>query len=124
MRDPSADLHPLAAASLADQGLDPASAADAVVTVQAVMRSDIWEQQNSTRRLVEVPFQTLMPPDPNTADAVPVILRGVIDLVFREAAGWVVVDYKTDGVRKASCHNSSHTIAGKSPPMPTSGRPP
>ena len=24
------------------------------------------------------------------------ILRGVIDLVFREANGWVVVDYKTD----------------------------
>jgi ATP-dependent helicase/nuclease subunit A len=97
MRDPTADLEQLAYASLADQGLNPACAADAVATVHAVMRSDIWKRaQANTRRLVEVPFQTLMPPDPNVPDSIPVILRGVIDLVFQEANGWVVVDYKTD----------------------------
>ena len=85
MRDPTANLQQLACASLADQGLDSTYATEAIATVQAVMRSAIWNRaQSSTRRLVEVPFQTLMPADPNVADSVPVILRGVIDLVFRE----------------------------------------
>jgi ATP-dependent helicase/nuclease subunit A len=30
---------------------------------------------------------------------VPVLVRGVVDLAFRAAAGWVVVDWKTDAVR-------------------------
>ena len=30
----------------------------------------------------------------------PVLAGGVIDLVFREAEGWVIVDYKTDRVRR------------------------
>jgi ATP-dependent exoDNAse (exonuclease V) beta subunit len=29
----------------------------------------------------------------------PVLVRGVIDLAFREAAGWAIVDWKTDAVR-------------------------
>jgi len=43
-----------------------------------------------------VPFQTLLSTEHEDPNAVPTILRGVIDLVFREEAGWVVVDYKTD----------------------------
>ena len=43
--------------------------------------------------MTEVPIQFLQPPDGN---AVPAIVRGVIDLVFREPGGWVIVDYKTD----------------------------
>ena len=30
--------------------------------------------------------------------AVPVLVRGSIDLVFKEPDGWVIVDYKTDSV--------------------------
>ena len=30
--------------------------------------------------------------------AVPVLVRGVVDLAFREAAGWFIVDWKTDAV--------------------------
>ncbi len=97
MRSPAANLQRLAEASLADQDLDPARAADAVATVQSVMRSEIWQRaQASTRRFTEVPFRTLQPPSAQVSDSVPIILRGVIDLVFREAKGWVVVDYKTD----------------------------
>lgn len=91
------DLLGLARASLEQQNLDPALAEKAVETVQAVMNSDIWKRaQASPCRLVEVPFQTLLLTAPEDPDAVPTILRGVIDLVFREDAGWVVVDYKTD----------------------------
>ena len=61
------------------------------------MGSDLWKRaQASTKLLVEVPFQKLVPIDPQVPDSVPTILRGVIDLVFREEHGWTVVDYKTD----------------------------
>jgi len=97
MRDVRVNLDGLARACLAEQGLDPTLAQKAVEAVRAVMGSDIWRRaQASPRRLVEVPFQTLLPTHPETGDAVPTVLRGVIDLVFREDAGWVVVDYKTD----------------------------
>jgi ATP-dependent helicase/nuclease subunit A len=29
---------------------------------------------------------------------VPVLVRGIVDLAFRETAGWVVADWKTDAV--------------------------
>jgi ATP-dependent helicase/nuclease subunit A len=45
---------------------------------------------------VEVPFQTLLAAGAAAASATPTILRGVVDLVFLEAGGWVIVDYKTD----------------------------
>jgi ATP-dependent helicase/nuclease subunit A len=100
MRCPDTDLHGLAYSSLKEQTLDPALADMAVRTVQAVMRSELWSRaQASPQRLVEVPFQTLMPK--GAADAgLPTILRGVIDLVFREHDGWVIVDYKTDACPK------------------------
>lgn len=97
MRSPAANLQHLAEASLADQDLDPARAAEAVATVQAVMRSEIWQRaQNSAQKLTEVPFRTLQVSSLPTSNSMPIILRGVIDLVFRESAGWIVVDYKTD----------------------------
>ncbi len=63
----------------------------------AVMRSEIWKRaQQSERRFVEIPYQTLKPADPNIANSTPTVLRGVIDLAFREGGSWVIVDYKTD----------------------------
>jgi len=101
MRDASVDLGGLARSCLAEEGLDPALAEKAVEVVHAVMGSDIWRRaQASSQRLVEVPFQTLLPTNPETGEAVPTILRGVIDLVFREDGGWVVVDYKSDSRSK------------------------
>jgi ATP-dependent exoDNAse (exonuclease V) beta subunit len=51
--------------------------------------------------LVEVPFQRCLPTE-SSDRGVPTILRGVIDLVFRETAGWVIVDYKTDAAAATS----------------------
>ena len=59
------------------------------------------------RLLVEVPFEICLQPGDALAprggragaDAVPVLVRGVVDLAFREAAGWVIVDWKTDAAR-------------------------
>ena len=43
------------------------------------------------KRYTEVPCESV-----EDREGVPVITKGVIDLVFRESGGWVVVDYKTD----------------------------
>ncbi len=95
-KNAGADIRALAASALADQGLEAALADAAVETVRAVMRSDVWARAAaSERRLAEVPFQTLVEP----AEGPPTVLRGVIDLVFRERDGWVIVDYKTDDPR-------------------------
>jgi ATP-dependent helicase/nuclease subunit A len=97
MRNPGAGLKQLAAAVLADQGLAANLAEAAVQTVRRVMESSVWQRAAaSSQRLVEVPFQTLLAPDKPTKGDLPTLLRGVIDLVFLEQHGWVIVDYKTD----------------------------
>ncbi len=94
MTAPTGDLVPLAASALREHDLDPAEAMLAVTVVRSVMRSELWERATAGDPcMTEVPIQFLQPPDGN---AVPAIVRGVIDLVFREPGGWVIVDYKTD----------------------------
>jgi ATP-dependent helicase/nuclease subunit A len=94
MSQPHADLTALAHAALSAQALPGERGAEAVAVVQAVRKSQIWRRAMvSQRRLVEVPFQLLQP---SAADALPTLVRGVIDLAFYEAGGWVIVDYKTD----------------------------
>jgi ATP-dependent helicase/nuclease subunit A len=96
MRRPESNLQELAYAELKEVGLEVSLADLAVDTVKAVMRSSIWKRaQAAQKRLVEVPFEILMPPAPGTK---PTLVRGVIDLVFLEPDGWVIVDYKTDAV--------------------------
>ncbi|MBI5248830.1 MAG: UvrD-helicase domain-containing protein [Desulfomonile tiedjei] len=90
--NPTADLSGLAVSALAEQGLEMDLAHDAVDTVRSVMASEIWKRALEARRkYVEIPFQRLI-----ETDSADIILRGVIDLVFLEEAGWVIVDYKTD----------------------------
>ena len=97
MRSPGVDLKRLAASALADQGLALDLADTAVQTVRHVMKSTVWQRATASRqRLVEVPFQTLLASDGPSRTEIPTLLRGVIDLVFLEGPGWVVVDYKTD----------------------------
>ncbi len=97
MRDSHANFHDLAYASLQHEGLDPALADEVIAVVQSVMNSEIWKRaQASDHRLIEVPFQLLMPTDSADVNALPTLLRGVIDLAFHEPKGWVIVDYKTD----------------------------
>jgi ATP-dependent helicase/nuclease subunit A len=97
MRNPGADLKRMAASVLTDQGMASDLAETAVQTVRGVMESAIWQRAiASPQRLVEVPFQTVLAPDKPTESDLPTLLRGVIDLVFLEQHGWVIVDYKTD----------------------------
>jgi ATP-dependent helicase/nuclease subunit A len=68
---------------------------EALDTVERVMASDLWRRAMAAEeRLVEVPFAVKVPGN----GAPPTILYGIIDLAFRTADGWELVDYKTDQV--------------------------
>ncbi len=115
LREPGRDLSAQARAALEEQGLPGSRAAEALAVVAAVRASEIWGRAAAAESLlVEVPFDIcLHPGDPLLraiptlpgaggpgADArVPVLVRGVIDLAFRETDGWVIVDWKTDAAR-------------------------
>ena len=93
MSNPEADLQGLAAEALPEHGLDIDLAESAAALVRSVVQSEILRRaQAGSRCFTEAPFQVLHQGD---AGSTPAILRGVIDLVFRETEGWVLVDYKT-----------------------------
>ena len=64
--------------------------------MHSVTGSDIWERALKAKdRLTEVPYVCLTSTDP-----VPVSESGVMDLVFEEEDGWVIVDYKTTSLTR------------------------
>ncbi|MCJ7501268.1 PD-(D/E)XK nuclease family protein, partial [bacterium] len=70
---------------------------EAVKTVQSVTASDIWAKAGSAKQVLrEVPYTWLKKEKPRG----PVLESGVMDLVFEEDDGWVIVDYKTGGMDK------------------------
>ena len=78
---------------------------EALDTVERVMAAAFWEEaMAAAERAVEVPFAVRV----EAAGAVPRLLHGVIDLVFKTADGWTLIDYKTDqlgaGVDQLAAH--------------------
>ena len=66
---------------------------EALDTVEGVMASELWQRVLAAEaRHVEVPLAVRRDVDV----APPRVLYGVIDLAFKTAAGWSLVDYKTD----------------------------
>ncbi len=93
---PDGELIKLAKAKLAEHELQPNLADDIVAMAKAVWQSDLWRRANQAKRVFrELPFTMAA----TTADGLPALVRGVIDLAFEEADGWVVADYKTDKIR-------------------------
>ncbi len=82
---------------LAEEGRLPLEKGDALEYVRGILRSPFWERVlRSKKRFVEIPFAQR-----TTAAAFAekdTIVSGVIDLIFQDEGGWVVVDYKTDAV--------------------------
>lgn len=88
MENPKADLRKTAGVVLAELDLDPAHAGEAAQIVNIVAQSKIWKRaMKARRRFTEIPFQILLGAT---------VVRGAIDLIFKEEDGWVLVDYKTD----------------------------
>ena len=63
--------------------------------------------ENASQVFTEVPFNIkILPSDPlykefslsvrDEDKDKPIVITGIIDLVFKEKGGWVIVDYKTD----------------------------
>jgi ATP-dependent helicase/nuclease subunit A len=66
---------------------------EALDTVERVMTADFWrEALAAEERAVELPFAVRV----EQAGIVPRLLHGVIDLAFKTADGWTLIDYKTD----------------------------
>jgi len=96
MANPEANLARFARPALLEHGLEAEQTEAAVATVRAVMRSSLWQRaMQSRKRMTEVPFALCREKE----ESGPVLLRGVMDLVFQEEDGWVLVDYKTDRVQ-------------------------
>ncbi len=77
---------------LAERELPLALAGDLAEMVAAIWSSSLWARAVSARRIFrELPF-VMRWEDENT------LVRGVMDLVFEEADGWVIVDYKSDAL--------------------------
>jgi ATP-dependent helicase/nuclease subunit A len=98
LKAPAADLQASAHLFSDQYDLGAERVSELLTTVRSVMQSEIWTRaQKANRCFSELPFETLSHSD----DSRPVITRGVIDLLFEEADGWVVVDYKTDDITVA-----------------------
>lgn len=66
---------------------------EALDTVERVMASEFWRRAMAAEeRRVEVPVAVSV----DAADGLQRLLYGVLDLAFRTAEGWELVDYKTD----------------------------
>ncbi len=84
-------------------GGEPVELDELLQLVGAVRSSALWARAAvADRWLSEIPFAyrdeagRFHDPDPDLPPGVPRIIEGVVDLIFREDGGWVVVDYKTD----------------------------
>ncbi|MHB8895326.1 MAG: UvrD-helicase domain-containing protein [Candidatus Geothermincolia bacterium] len=95
MKVENADLEACAIDALDEAGIDVSRTRDLVDTVAAVMSSEIWQRARQASSVMsEVAFELVA----DDGSPVPVLVRGSIDLAFREGDDWVIVDYKTDSV--------------------------
>ena len=91
-RDPSRRLDGHARRLAEELDLGIGSLGEMLETVDSVRASEMWQRAVAAeQRYTEIPFESV-----EDREGVPVITKGVIDLVFREPDGWIVVDYKTD----------------------------
>ena len=101
IREPSADLGELARYRLIEEGLDSRLAVAVLEVVAAVAGSDLWRRAAASDHvMVEVPVEAGLTAG-EVVGSEPLLQRCVIDLLFREGKGWVVVDYKTEAVQPA-----------------------
>jgi ATP-dependent helicase/nuclease subunit A len=71
-----------------EEGLDEQWIKEAVNTIRTFTKSDIWQRSlQAKQKHHEFSFMT---------SKEGLILKGVIDLLFEEEDGWVIVDFKTD----------------------------
>lgn len=109
-----------AAQLLGEYGLPLGMAAELAHKAAVVRRSEIWRRAAAAEHCFrELPF-TIAGIEGEGDQKKNVVRRGVIDLVFQESGGWVIVDYKSDRIaphgdcRKAAAKHAAqlHAYAG------------
>ncbi|MEZ6134255.1 MAG: UvrD-helicase domain-containing protein [Pirellulaceae bacterium] len=97
-KSPKADLRSSANTLASEYELGSERVDELFTTVESVTKSDIWKRaQAATHCFSELPFETAATDDTGKLT----IIRGVIDLIFEEPDGWVIVDYKTDDLTES-----------------------
>lgn len=77
---------------LEEGGFQALELGNLIKVVDKTMKHEIWQRmEKSKEKYFEVPFSG-MEKD--------IVVRGIIDMIFKEADGWVIVDYKTDDFDK------------------------
>jgi ATP-dependent helicase/nuclease subunit A len=104
---PNQDLRPIAMQLLEQYDLESDRLDELLSTARSVAASDIWQRaQRSQRCYSELPIEIFEPGETQSthqgesevSNQQPQLIRGVIDLIFEEPDGWVIVDYKTDDI--------------------------
>lgn len=99
---PDSDVRRVARDAIREQGLRQARVDELLDMWHGVRQSAIWRRASrSSQRYCEAPVCSLLPASLRglaESAELPTLTRGVIDLVFREEAGWVIVDYKSDAI--------------------------
>jgi len=102
----NADLDSVIELALEENGEALERKVEVIDVVEAFQQSELWERITEAEvKYTEVPFSLQIGADDPLYTQVkgegnlPIVLSGVIDLVFKETeGGWVIVDYKTDRV--------------------------
>lgn len=95
-KTPTADLLSTATRLARDNNIRTERIPELIATVESVLASDIWKRAQAAQRCYsELPFETT----DLDQDGQPLLIRGVIDLIFEEPDGWIIVDYKTDDLQ-------------------------
>lgn len=95
VKSPLVEIRPAAITLTREYNLGSSRVDELIETVESVTGSEIWQRaQAAGQCFSELPFES----PATSAEGLPTIVRGVIDLVFEEPQGWVIVDYKTDDI--------------------------
>lgn len=95
-KHPQANLPAFAKALSEQYDLGHERLPELLETVRAVMQSEIWQRARAAAKCFsELPLETTWTDSTGGLQ----LLRGVIDLIFAEKEGWVIVDYKTDDIQ-------------------------
>lgn len=100
-----------------EYNLDTGSKVKMKDIIRDFKNSDLWTRlQNAEVKYTEVPFSIKIDEEQQLFyklkkdGSTPIILNGVIDLIFKENGEWVIIDYKTDNVSSEEDRNTLKEI--------------
>ena len=80
---------------LLDEERDLTEKGEFLDLIKSITQSQLWNRMlKAKEKFYEIPFSVKT----DLSSLKPIILNGVIDLVFLEPDGWVIADYKTDEI--------------------------